>query len=221
MAFQDNTPSTTTGTAAQQSGPPPPPPRPEDPATQFAICGIGLRLPGGVRHTDDFWDLLVSGRDARAPIPASRFNAAGFDGSLGARDTNASIPQKQGYFLDDDLMDFDASLFSMGKEELGHCDPQQRLLLECVHECLEDAGETAYRGSETGCYVGTFGDEWSQLQTRESQQANAIYAVTGASDIFLANRVSYEFGLHGPRYVERSRAPCFPRKCKWELIYGY
>lgn len=168
---------------------------------QFAICGIGLRLPGGVRHTDDFWDLLVSGRDARAPIPSSRFNAAGFDDSLGAKDTNAAIPQKFGYFLEDDLMNFDASLFSMGKEELGHCDPQQRLLLETVHECLEDAGETDFRGSETGCYIGTFGDEWQQLQTRESQQANAIYAVTGSSDIFLANRVSYEFGLHGPRFV--------------------
>lgn len=187
MAIDNKTPSTEK-------------PRVEAPG-QFAICGIGLRLPGGVRHTDDFWDLLVSGKDARAPIPSSRFNAAGFDDSLGAKDTNASIPQKYGYFLEDDLMNFDSTLFSMGKEELGHCDPQQRLLLEVVHECLEDAGETAYRGSDTGCYVGTFGDEWSQLQTRESQQANAIYAVTGASDIFLANRVSYEFGLHGPRYV--------------------
>lgn len=171
----------------------------EDHPGQFAICGIGLRLPGNIRHTDDFWDLLVSGRDARAPIPSSRFNVTGFDDSLGAKDTNASIPQKHGYFLEDDLLNFDASLFSIGKEELGHCDPQQRLLLEVVHECLEDAGETAFRGSDTGCYVGTFGDDWSQLNSRESQQPNAIYAVTGTSDIFLANRISYEFELHGPR----------------------
>lgn len=168
--------------------------------TQIAICGIGLRLPGGIRHTDDFWDLLVSGKDARAPIPLSRFNAAGFDNSLGAKD-KPTIPQKFGYFLEDDLTNFDSSSFSMGKEELSQCDPQQRLLLEVVHECFEDAGETSFRGSDTGCYVGTFGDEWAQLQTMESQHPGAIYAVTGSTDIFLANRVSYEFGLRGPRYA--------------------
>lgn len=168
--------------------------------TPIAICGIALRLPGAVRHTDDFWDLLVSGRDARAPIPPSRFNTAGFDNSLGAGD-KPTIPQKFGYFLDDDLASFDASIFSMSKEELAQCDPQQRFLLQVVHECLEDAGEVHFRGSETGCYIGTFGDEWSQIQTRESQHPGTSYAVTGTTDIFLANRVSYEFDLHGPRYV--------------------
>ena len=39
-----------------------------------AIVGIGCRLPGGVRHPDDLWNLLAGGVDAITEVPKERWN---------------------------------------------------------------------------------------------------------------------------------------------------
>lgn len=164
----------------------------------IAICGIGLRLPGGIRNGDDFWDVLINGKDTQGPIPRSRFNIDGFDDSLGGQGT---IKTRRGYFLDDDLSaSLDTSFFSLSKNELERCDPQQRLLLEVVRESLEDAGEVNYRGKSIGCYVGTFGQDWYEMSAKETQHVGS-HTVTGYGDMMLANRISYEYDLSGPRYV--------------------
>ena len=49
-------------------------------------------------------------------------------------ETNA----KYGYFLDQDLGDFDAGFFNISGNEAEAMDPQQRLLLEVVYEALEN-----------------------------------------------------------------------------------
>ncbi|XDG06082.1 hypothetical protein ABKA04_005697 [Annulohypoxylon sp. FPYF3050] len=166
----------------------------------IAICGLGIRLSGGIRSADDFWDLLVNGRDARGPVPSSRYNVDGFDGSLSGKER---IETKFGYYLEDDLSRFDPSLFSMTQKELERCDPQQRILLEVARECLEDAGETNYRGKPIGCYVGTFGDEWQNLRDKDTQHVGN-HLLTGSGDWMLANRVSYEYNLSGPSMVIRT-----------------
>jgi acyl transferase domain-containing protein len=163
----------------------------------IAICGIGLRLPGGIRTGDDFWNLLINNGDARSEIPASRFAIDGFDGSLGGGG-NGAIHTRHGYFLEEDLSRLDASFFSMTKREIERCDPQQRLLLEVVRECLEDAGEVNYRGKPVGCYVGTFGGDWHVMTMRDVQHMGN-YSMAGVGDLMIANRVSYEFDLRGPR----------------------
>ncbi|KAF5546053.1 polyketide synthase, partial [Fusarium phyllophilum] len=166
-------------------------------APQIAICGIALRLPGGISNCQDYWDLLYHGIDARSPIPSSRFNIDGFDGSLGGKD---SIKFRHGYFIEDDLSCLDTSFFSITKSELDRVDPQQRLLLEVTQECLDDAGEVNYHGKQIGCYVGTFGDDWSIMNDKESVQGG-VYVTTGGTDIMMANRTSYEFDLQGPSEV--------------------
>ncbi|KAK4443906.1 KR domain-protein [Podospora aff. communis PSN243] len=163
--------------------------------TPIAICGIGLRLPGGIRSCSDYWSLLIDGRDARGPIPASRYNDKGFDNSLGGKD---GIRPQQGYFLDEHLGALDSSFFSLTKGELERTDPQQRMLLEVVKECLDDAGEVDYRGRPVGCYLGTFGDDWLLMATKDLAMQGGGYSVTGAGDLMLANRVSYEYDLRGP-----------------------
>ncbi|RYP26873.1 hypothetical protein DL766_006584 [Monosporascus sp. MC13-8B] len=163
----------------------------------IAICGIAMRLPGGIDSGDGFWDLLVNGRDARSKIPGNRYNVEGFDDSLGEKE---SIRAKFGYFLNQDLSHFDPSFFSMTKRELEKCDPQQRLLLEVTWECFEDAAETKYRGQRIGCYVGTFGDDWVQYRSKEPQNPGN-YILTGSGDYMIANRVSYEYDLRGPSTV--------------------
>lgn len=157
----------------------------------IAICGIGLRLPGGIRNGEQFWELLVAKGDARKPIPPERFNIDGFAGS---------IETQYGYFLDDDIAALDTSFFSMSKSELERCDPQQRLLLEVTRECLEDAGEapSRCRSRNIGCYVGTYNEDWLQMTNKESQHSGG-YLLTGTADFLLANRVSYEYDFRGPR----------------------
>ncbi|KAF4946648.1 hypothetical protein FGADI_11037 [Fusarium gaditjirri] len=166
-------------------------------APEIAICGIALRLPGGISNCNDYWDLLYHGLDARRPIPSSRFNIDGFNDSLGGKD---SIKTTHGYFIEDDLSCLDTSFFSMSKNELAGVDPQQRLLLEVTQECLDDAGEIGFRGKRIGCYVGTFGDDWLIMNTKESLQGG-VYATTGGTDIMMANRTSYEFDFQGPSMV--------------------
>ena len=75
------------------------------------------------------------------------------------------------------------------------------MLLEVARECLEESGEVSYRGQAIGCYVGTYGDDWVIMSAKDSQQGNG-YSVTGHSDLIMANRISYEYDLRGPRYVE-------------------
>lgn len=164
----------------------------------LAICGIGLRLPGGICNTNDYWDLLINGRDARTPVDKPRFNPEGFSDSLGGK---LSIRDQSGYFLQQDLSHFDPSFFSLSRQEAERCDPQQRLLLEVTRECLEDAGATGYRGRPIGCYIGSFGSTWLRLQNVDPQFPTN-YQMTGVEDYMLSNRISYEFDLTGPRCVQ-------------------
>lgn len=161
----------------------------------IAICGLAMRLPGGIRDADTFWDFLINGRDARGPIPTNRYNPEGFDSRLG---TKGAIQTRCGYFLDEDLGSLDSSFFSMSREELGKTDPQQRQILEVTRECLESAGEVDYRGKLIGCYVGTFGEDWLRMGAKDSQYSGR-YLITGHNDLMIANRISYEYDLCGPR----------------------
>ena len=163
----------------------------------IAICGLALRLPGGIDSAEAFWDVLVNGKDTRAPIPANRYNPKGFDDSLGHK---GAIKTKYGYFIKDDISTLDTSFFSMTQSELEKTDPQQRQLLEVTRECLEDAGEVDYRGKSIGCYIGTFGEDWLQMSAKESQHTGG-YIMTGHGDLMIANRVSFEYDLQGPRSV--------------------
>jgi acyl transferase domain-containing protein len=171
-----------------------------NPAEPIAICGIGLRLPGGIRDGKSFWKALYNGVDLRTPIPKSRFNAEGFGLALGSK---GGFDVSHGYFLEEDLGAFDASFFTGTRNEYEKIDPQVRKLLEVTRECLENAGEIGYRGKSVGVYVGTFGDDWMVQQLKEGGQYTGGYNFS--ADILLANRVSYEFDFRGPRYFTRQR----------------
>lgn len=133
-----------------------------------AICGMAMRLPGGVRDADAFWDVLLNKRDTRGPIPSDRYNAIGFTDTYGSK---GAIKTQYGYFLDEDLSKLDTSFFTMSKNELERADPQQRQLLEVTREAFENAGEARYRGQLIGCYVGTFGEDWLQISAKEPQHS--------------------------------------------------
>lgn len=166
-------------------------------AIPIAICGMALRLPGGLSSPRDLWEFLLAKGDARDRVPKSRYNVYAYYSPEG---TYGSVATEYGYFLDEgvDLGALDTSFFSMTRNEVERADPQQRLLLEVARECFEDAGVTKWRGKTIGCYVGSFGEDWVEMFAREPQQYG-IHRVVGIGDFALSNRISYEMDLQGPR----------------------
>ena len=161
-----------------------------------AICGLSMRLPGAVRDAHTFWKALVEKRDLRCPVPANRFNVEAFHDPHGK--TGTIISRDAFYLADEDLGHLDTSRFKIAAHELQHIDPQQRILLELTQECLENAGETDWRGKRVGCYVGTFGEDWLDLGAKDVLDSS-MYRAAGSSDFALSNRVSYEYDFRGPR----------------------
>jgi acyl transferase domain-containing protein len=125
------------------------------PPPPIAIIGIGLRLPGGVNSASTLWDMLIEKRDGRSVVPANRYNIDAFHRPS---KSTGSVASRYGYFLQDNIDKFDTSFFTMSKAEVDKLDPQQRLLLEVVWETMQNGGQTDWRGSNIGCFVGVFGD---------------------------------------------------------------
>ncbi|KAK5682872.1 hypothetical protein LTS12_029194 [Elasticomyces elasticus] len=134
----------------------------------IAICGIACRLPGEATNPRAFWDLLSAGRTAQCKAPGSRFNVEAFYHPKG-QDRPGSMMTEGGYFLDEDIREFENSFFGINNLEATYMDPQQRKLLEVVYECLEDAGIPLDQasGSNTGCYVGNFTVDYMVMQLRD------------------------------------------------------
>lgn len=193
------TPSETSSTCSPQQTTVPVPDGDQPPLVEpMAICGMAMRLPGGIHDAEGFWDLLYNKRSGRCRVPKDRYNVENWygPGKIG------HVASEYGYFLDDvDLRNADASFWSMTKQEIEAMDPQQRLSLEVTYECLQNAGQRPeeLRGRKIGVYLGTFEGDWLELDGRDPQHYH-MYRLTGSGDYMSANRIHYEFGLMGPRY---------------------
>lgn len=172
------------------------------PPAPIAICGMSVRLPGGLHTPKQLWDFLVAKGDARGEVPKSRYNASAY---YSETQKPGSIKTEYGYFLDEsiDIASVDTSFFTMGKLEVERMDPHQRQMLEVARECMEDAGETNWKGRQIGCYMGSFGEDWLEICVKETQQYGQ-HRVSGYGDFMLPNRVSYEMDLTGPSMVVRT-----------------
>lgn len=171
-------------------------------AEPIAICGMSVRLPGGLHTPQELWKFLVDKSDARGPVPKSRYNVSAYYSETMKPGT---VTTEYGYFLDGsiDIASVDTSFFTMRKAEVERADPQQRQMLEVARECLEDAGEYDWKGRPIGCFMGSFGEDWVEMFAKEAQQYG-LYRVMGYGDFMLSNRVSYELDLMGPSQVVRT-----------------
>jgi acyl transferase domain-containing protein len=162
--------------------------------TPIAIVGMGMRLPGGVRNEDEFWNFLMEKKDGLCRVPETRYNIDGF-----YHDSKShSVRTEHGYFLQEDPAHFDTGFFSIPNYEAARLDPQQRLLLEVIWECMENAGQTEWRGKDIGCYVGVFGEDWLDMCAKDVHHVDRYHAL-GTGNFALSNRASYEYDLRGPR----------------------
>ncbi|MGB3437343.1 MAG: SDR family NAD(P)-dependent oxidoreductase, partial [Actinophytocola sp.] len=154
----------------------------------IAIVAMACRFPGGVATPEDFWRLLADGVDAVGEFPADR----GWD-----------LPEETpfarlGGFLDR-AGDFDADLFGISPLEALAMDPQQRLLLQVCWEAVERAGvdPTSLRGSQTGVFAGTNGQDYPALLAG-AEAGVADHAAVGNAAAVMSGRVAYALGLEGP-----------------------
>ncbi|KAJ6260172.1 hypothetical protein Dda_4395 [Drechslerella dactyloides] len=170
-----------------------------DVAEPIAIIGLACRLPGNATSGAKFWDLLVNGRSSQCNFPPSRFNVDGFYQDESKGDTAGGLNMRGGYFLQEDIRNFENEFFGINNVEATYMDPQQRKLLEVVFECFESAGVTmeSLVGSNTGCYVGSFTTDFQTMQFRDPENLHQ-YSMSGMGATILSNRISHAFNLNGP-----------------------
>ncbi|KAI2826485.1 hypothetical protein CBS12448_363 [Aspergillus niger] len=161
----------------------------------IAVVGMGMRLPGGVRTAEQFWDALIEKKDCSSEIPRNRYNVDGFYSA----DKPGAVKTRRGYFLEDDYIgNADLNFFpAIPGFEMDELDPQQTLLMEVIWECMENAGQTGWNGKDIGCYVGVFGEDWHELTAKETLSTPRVHAFANGG-FTLSNRVSYHFDLKGP-----------------------
>jgi acyl transferase domain-containing protein len=132
-----------------------------------------------------------------ARVPAARFN---IDSYLHEnRERPGSFNISGGYFLNEDLGDFEPAMFDLAPIEAALMDPQQRKLLEVAYEAIENAGCTLDQvASElTGSFAASFTSDFQQMSMKETDFRH-VYSTTGIDPGVLANRVSHAFNLRGP-----------------------
>ncbi len=153
-----------------------------------AVVGIGVRLPE-VEGADEFWKLLVQGKETIRDIPEARKEL-----DPGAQFGKTYL--KYGYM--DGIDQFDPAFFGIPPKLARSMDPNQRIMLETAYLAIEDAGygRKYIHNRSVGVFMGGILPEYYQhldLKVDELMSSNL--------PANLAGRVSYHFGLNGPSMV--------------------
>ncbi|KAI1125350.1 polyketide synthase [Nemania abortiva] len=165
------------------------------------IVGMACRLPGDIYTPSDLWNFIIDQRSAQSAVPSGRYNIDGFYHPEGGnRSGSTNVPG--GYFINQDIRQFDNSFFGINNLEATYMDPQQRKLLEVVFECLQSSGTTmdGISGSTTGVYVANFTVDYQPGQTRDPDYIHR-YTATGSGATVMSNRISHVFNLLGPSFT--------------------
>ncbi|KAH8160565.1 hypothetical protein CIB48_g7672 [Xylaria polymorpha] len=132
----------------------------------IAIVGMACRFPGQSDTPADFWEMLVQQRSGYSEPPSSRFNINGFHSE---KANTGSLGPRGGYFISEDVYNFDPPFFGITQTEATVMDPQQRKLLECVYEAFEAGGIPldSVSGKNIGTYVGNFTIDYGMMALRD------------------------------------------------------
>lgn len=167
-------------------------------ATSIAVIGMAGRFPGA-GSVEQFWDNVAQGVESITFFSDEELLAAGVDNQLLTRpDFVKASPVLE------DIDQFDATFFKIGKREAELMDPQQRILLEIAWEAMEEAGYApdGQRGL-VGVFTGGGGAMSSYVYSpfhvnhRLIGPTGSIQAVGNDKD-YLSTRVSYKLNLRGP-----------------------
>ena len=169
----------------------------ENPPEPIAIIGTACRLPGGASSPSKLWQLLKNPRDLLRDIPRDRFH---WEGVYRADGLHGSIKTHKGYFLDENIREFDPEFFKLSPAEAENLDPQHRLLLENVYEAIESAGLCLedLQGTNVGVFVGSMTNEYYENANHDVDASSGQILTTGTARSMAANRISYTFDFRGP-----------------------
>ncbi|KAG5984184.1 Type I Iterative PKS [Claviceps digitariae] len=164
---------------------------------QIAIVGMSCRLSGGVSTPEDLWTMISRSRDGWGSIPESRFATDAFYHPNPQK--RGCFNTKNGYFMNQDLSQFDAPFFNITEQEAIAMDPQQRQLLECTYEALESAGirKETISGASMGVFVGASSSGYQIGSLRDLNQV-PLFDSTGNHPSIQAARISHYFNFRGP-----------------------
>ncbi|KAM3860358.1 uncharacterized protein fasn2 [Diretmus argenteus] len=168
----------------------------EDAEEGIAVVGIGCNFPGG-EGLDNFWKVLVDGRNCSVPIPKERFDVASW---YDPDDNKAGKSRTAKAALIDGFNEFDHKFFGISDSEVEQMDPQQKQLLQCVYRALENAGIPMEKasGTRTGVFFGLMNRDYEQSAAHVHPSVINHWTGTGLAMSIAANRVSYIFNLTGP-----------------------
>ncbi|KAM6908131.1 mycocerosic acid synthase-like polyketide synthase [Lycodopsis pacificus] len=167
----------------------------EDADDDIAVVGVGCNFPGG-EGLDNFWRVLLEGKNCVVDIPAERFDTTFW---YDADDSKPGKTQTTKAALIEGFNEFDHNFFGITEAEAEFMDPQQKLLLQCTYRALEDAGVAmeSISGSRTGVYIGLMNRDYEILRSN-SPTTITHYNGTGTAMSVAANRLSFNFNLTGP-----------------------
>ncbi len=163
---------------------------------EIAIIGVACRFPGQVNSLEDYWRVLVSGKDVITRIPESRWTRERYLHPLRSA-AGKSCTLAAGVV--ESLDSFDHEFFGISRKEAEFMDPQQRLLLELAWEMLEHAKipPTRLEGCNAAVYVGASALDASFAHSDDPWLMNP-YSMTGNSLSIIANRLSFIYNFRGP-----------------------
>jgi amino acid adenylation domain-containing protein len=173
------------------------PEHPEDTASDVAVVGMSLRVPGAA-SVAEFWANLRAGVESISFFSDEELLA---EGASAAELAGPHLVKAGGVLAGIEL--FDAPFFSLNRREAEITDPQQRVLLECCWEALESAGyDAGIFPDPIGVFAGTSISTYllQNLYSR-SELVEAIGAgrvLMGNCNNFLTTWVSYKLNLRGP-----------------------
>ncbi|XP_037613274.1 highly reducing polyketide synthase cm3B-like [Sebastes umbrosus] len=162
----------------------------------IAVVGIGCNFPGG-EGLDNFWKVLVDGRNCSVPIPKERFDVSSW---YDPDDNKPGKSRTAKAALIDGFNEFDHKFFGISDSEVEQMDPQQKQLLQCVYRALENAGmpmENA-SGTRTGVFFGLMNRDYETNAAHVHPSVINHWTGTGLAMSIAANRVSYIFNFTGP-----------------------
>ncbi|MBO3791850.1 SDR family NAD(P)-dependent oxidoreductase [Bacillus amyloliquefaciens] len=169
----------------------------------IAIVGLSCRI-GEANHVNEYWDLLLQGKEFIRDIPLNRKKDA--DQSLknsGTKYSKDAAYTKIAYM--DEIDKFDCDFFSILPNEAKLIDPRQRLFIETAWNALEDGGYGGGKlcGTNTGVYIGLSSDgsnEYFRLLEKGDQSLLGL-ATAGNIKSVIASRLSYILDFKGPAMV--------------------
>ena len=167
----------------------------------IAIIGMGCRFPGEVHTVNDFWQLMISGKDPITEVPPSRWDINEFyDANY---HTTGKMNTRFGGFLDN-VNQFDASFFNISPKEAEQMDPQQRLFLEVSWQAIEQSALSPAKlnHSTTGVFVGVSMHDYERLLAKAGiENRTGAYSNLGNAISAIGARLSYFLGLNGPSFA--------------------